>query len=137
MQVQDLLTSLFVVTTIAFVALMVFDFVQAIQPQLEPQPQPEPVVTEEPPVIATIDWLVAQIPDVIEESPEPVNIMALARTRMKPVLDLTALKLYKLRGESVIHISDLNINIPAAIKRYKLRGKEVIHLAALEQLVLA
>lgn len=79
------------------------------------------------PAFATLDW----IQPVTEEEVEPVDIIALAKSRL-PRFDITALKIYKLRNESVVRITDIPFNIPATIKRYKLRGADVIKLAALE-----
>ncbi len=42
---------------------------------------------------------------------------------MPEMLDLTALKLYKLHGHSVVRVTDSPIEIPAAVKRYKLHKR--------------
>jgi hypothetical protein len=138
---QDLLTSTIVMVTVGFAFIAVYDFFAGLLPattrQNEKQPNPQQVCTEQSRSVATLEWLVSQLPVAEEEQSEPVDILALARERVKSAFDLAALKIYKLRGESVVHIADIPFSIPAATKRYKLRGRDVIKLAHLEKLQLA
>lgn len=141
---SDLLTLLFVATTVVFALLFVLDFAFGlivlwdktmritIAPQLAIL---LPTVLEPitPQKIATLDWIV---PQGLEESFDSIDVITLAKSRF-PSLDITALKIYKLRGESVVKVQDVCISIPTHIKRYKLRGVDVIKLAQLEQLAIA
>lgn len=141
---SDLLTLLFVATTAVFALLFVLDFAFGLivlwdkTTRITIAPQLAillPTVLEPitPQKIATLDWIV---PQELEESFDPIDVIALAKSRF-PSLDITALKIYKLRGESVVKVQDVCISIPTHIKRYKLRGVDVIKLAQLEQLAIA
>lgn len=81
------------------------------------------------PVYANLNWV-----KLVEEKPTcaEVDIISIARDRYVPTLNLTALKLYKLRGETVIQVKDIPTTLPTTMKRYKLRGTDVVKLAALE-----
>lgn len=50
----------------------------------------------------------------------------------KPVLDLSTIKLFKLRNESVVRLCDLVCSVPDSIRRYKLRKQPVVRLQDLE-----
>lgn len=122
---QDLLTLLFIIVGIGFVAIACYDFVTGFNSS-------QVTTTQK---VATLEWLTSQIPT----SPEPEleaspNVIVLAREKMKSRLDLSALKTYKLRGESVVAIADIPFALPDSIKRYKLREKYVVNLKHLEAL---
>jgi hypothetical protein len=57
------------------------------------------------------------------------------QTDQQPELSLSQFKIYKLRGESVVRVQDLNFEIPKTFKRYMLHKRDVIKLSDLELLV--
>ncbi len=101
--------------------------------------QPQRQEALELPVVAD-PWLVAadatptccHIANAIA-APRPLLLLPPAQEVVEqPELDLTALKLYKLHGHSVVRVADLPVEIPATIKRYKLHKKDVVRLIDLE-----
>ncbi len=72
----------------------------------------------------------------LEPEPKPETKPESNRqTAQQLYLDLTLLKIYKLRGESVVRVDDVNVEIPDTVKRYKLRKLDVIKLKDLELLL--
>jgi len=127
---QDLLTLLFNIVGISFIAIACYDFVTGYQEakkelnnSYNSSPTPASHSSQK---VATLEWLTSQIPATPEAEVEPVDIFVLAREKMKSSLNLSALKIYKLRGESVVAITDIPFTIPDSVKRYKLRGKYVV-----------
>ncbi len=51
---------------------------------------------------------------------------------VKPILTLSKIRLYKLRKQSVVKLSDLAFSVPKTIKRYQLRRETVIKLTDLK-----
>lgn len=59
--------------------------------------------------------------------PEPV-----AEASVKPELNLSGIKLYKLHQQSVVPVSALPFQVPDSIRRYTLRHQPVVRVEALE-----
>lgn len=59
---------------------------------------------------------------------KPLLLLPAARLR----LDVSALKKYVLHGKPVVRVEDIDIPLPDGLKHYKLRGQSVLHLADLE-----
>lgn len=129
---MSILSLLFVAISISFALLFVLDFAFGLIVLWDKTTLQltvaQPIIARN---IATLEW----IQPVKEKSFEPIDVIQLAKSRL-PHLDITALKVYKLRGESVVKVQDICISIPTHIKRYKLRGVMVIKLVALEQLAI-
>ena len=73
--------------------------------------------------------------DSLEEGNEPVPVPDETGGSEKPILDLSKIKLYQLRKQSVVRLSDLTFSIPETVKRYQLRQKPVIRLTDIENFV--
>lgn len=55
-------------------------------------------------------------------------------TNGKATVDLSNIRLFKLRKRSVVKVCDLSISLPDDVKQYKLRGESVIKLADLRKI---
>lgn len=162
MFVENLLSFAAEFVVLAFAAVAVFDFALGLHRLwnangTHPEPQEQRLST----VLDTVSKLHPQYPEAFEPpvvddpwsadatttccctavtitAPRPLLLLPPASEVVEqPELDLTALKLYKLHGYSVVRVADLPIEIPAAIKRYKLHKKDVVRLADLENLLTA
>lgn len=154
---QSILTASIEIIAIGFALMMLVDFAIGLRQlwltsaqqksesdnEIEPKnstpiaPQPQ---LQKP---ATLQWLEQNA--ITETVPvEFPNVIELAHVRQaktqvqevtyqpESVLDLAALKLYKLHGYSVTRVTDLPIEFPSTIKRYKLHKREVVRLVDIE-----
>jgi hypothetical protein len=158
MFVENLLIYSAEFVVLAFAAIATFDFVLGLHRLCQvcgtqPRPQEQQVET----VLALASELQHQYPEAFEApvvedpweaaiatptcccttatitAPMPLLLLPPARIGLEqPKIDLTALKLYKLHGHSVVRVVDLMVEIPASIKRYKLHKRDVVRLIDLE-----
>lgn len=154
---QSILTASIEIIAISFALMMLVDFVIGLKDlwttsakkKSESKNEIEQEITIPtasqpiPEIPATLQWLEQNTVTEIFAVELP-NVIELARTRQsktsvvevteqsKKVVDLTALKLYKLHGYSVTRVADLPIQIPNTIKRYKLHKREVVRLVDIE-----
>ncbi|MBE9020654.1 hypothetical protein IQ272_31915 [Chroococcidiopsidales cyanobacterium LEGE 13417] len=158
---QNFLTIAIEVTIVAFAIVMAIDFVAgavklfesilrqstaptiqqklvqspsqkiAIAPGASLQLNAEPI---EDPWLADSAAIATTAASAVIPSPQ-ILLLPGARQPIPVLLDLTALKLYKLHNYSVVKVADIPIEIPAQIKRYKLHKRDVVRLIDLEKLL--
>ena len=124
---QAFLTLLIEVFVVSFIAISVVDIVIAALPEpkntvVAPHEWAvafEPVEAE--PHIATIDW----VQPVVEEPIVSIDVIAIAKSHI-----ISTAKRYKLRGEEVIHLTDIPFPLPQ-VKTYQLRSQPVVKLSHL------
>ena len=66
------------------------------------------------------------------EGDETASVSQGQESSSRPKLNLSSIKLFKLRRKSVVKLSDLAFSVPETVKRYKLRREDVIKLTDLE-----
>lgn len=91
---------------------------------------PEPLVMLPDPWTLPIEEQVTPLSSSSQPTTKfkPLLLLPPAQSR----LDLTALKKYVLHGKPVVRVEDIAIGLPDGLKHCKLRGQSVLHLADLE-----
>ena len=67
-----------------------------------------------------------------EQKDHPESVAEAQETNVKPTLTLSKTKLYRLRKQPVVKLSDLAFAVPDSITRYQLRQQPVIRLTDLK-----
>lgn len=76
-------------------------------------------------------------PSEIARAPAARSVAAARSSAVaqRPVISLASLRLYRLRGETVVKVSQLPFRVPNSIRRYRLRKEAVVRLEDLKAIV--